>query len=216
MSTGAALYARARRWHLVMLIGLAVSIGGVVVGSRQLPVGVRDGMPTGAPLWAYLPIVTGTLVTLSTCGPVEQVDHVASRAIGRWNAAYATVLLCALAGTAAAVGMLASTWSSAHLDTAAFAVASARNVVTWTGVCLLSARLLRPGQVWLPAIALVFVMEWFGRDANGAARWWAFAVADGADPRTTVLCVTLVAAGLAVTCLDPTWGRPRRARLRGR
>lgn len=188
-------YLRSRRWWAVGLLALGVDLVGLKFGARLLPVGIADGVPVGAPIWAYLPVLTATAATVSAHGPSRALDQCAARPVEMWNAVYAAALACLASGVA--FGVFAAGYGPV------LGLATARNVTAWTGLALLTARVVGPQWSWAPSVGAVFVLEWFGRDSDGVSSWWAFATTSTSDLRTWALVALLVAAGLCATATSP-------------
>ncbi len=188
-------YLRSRRWWAVAVLAIGADLVSLGVGDRLLPVGVADGVPVGAPLWAYLPVIPATMVTISAYGPSRRLDRCAARPVETWNMVYAAALVV----LSSAVALVVFSVARGPI----LGLAGARNCMAWTGLALLAARVIGPQWSWTPAVGVVFVLEWFGRDGDGIPSWWAFASTGTTDPRTWTLVAILVASGLAATVATP-------------
>ena len=210
-----ALYLRSRHVILVTAGSVAVPLAAAAIGLRSLPVGVHGGVPLGAPLWAYLPILSGALVGMSWSGQWETFDRSASRAMSPLNCAFVMAATLAAMGVAILVCLAAGTLEIEHLTAQGgleLGIATARNVLGFVGLCVLGSRILGTGLCWLPAIASVFVFEWFGRDGEGAAYAWAFPVAPPGELTGWLVAVGLWALGMAAIGWSD-WTRSRLQRV---
>lgn len=202
----ASLYLRSRHVGLVLAGTVGVCIASTAIGLRELPVGFRAGDPMGAPLWAYLPILVGALITMGHVGRWPDLERHAARRIAGWNSVFvatvttiAAALSLVLAATAAAIGVGDLESHGGVL----LGAMTARNLIGWTGLCMISARWLGAGLSWLPAIAAVFLFEWFGRDGSGVAFSWAFATAAPGVATPWLVATGMWALGVAVLAVDP-------------
>ena len=193
-------YLRSRRVGLVAASSVAVPLAAAVIGVRSLPVGVHDGVPLGAPLWAYLPILSGAFIGMSWSGQWETFDRTASRAMSHWNRAFIVAATLMAMGVAVLVCLGAGILGLDQLTVRGgleLGQATARNIAGFGGLCALGSKFLGEGLCWLPAILAVFVVEWFGRDSEGTPYAWAFPVAGPGEPTAWVVASALWVLGLA-------------------
>lgn len=199
------LFLRTRR--VIVPITAAVVVQAVTggIGFRELPIGVRDGIPQGAPLWAYLPIVTAALIVLSTTGDFESIDGHAVRPMALWTAGLVLGLIGVTVVLVIAVSLVIGAIGAGDNDVAGgllFGLGSARNIVGWSGTCLVASRLLGARLAFVPAIGLLFVFEWFGRGALGMPASWAFAIAPVASSRSWLVAGACCLLGLVAVLVD--------------
>ena len=202
---GLVLYLRGHHVGVTLAAAAAVSLGCVLVGLRELPVGLSGGVPVGAPLWAYLPIVVGAVLGVSQEGRWRQVDLVAARDLRWWNLTLMTAVLVVAASLVILVATAAGAagWQGLSPQGGArLGLATARNVLAWSGLCLLGARLLGSGLSWAPAVGAIFVLEWFGRDGNGSPYPWAFSAASPEVVTSWVVALALLLPGLGAVFAD--------------
>lgn len=200
------LYLRSRHVGLVLGGTVGVCVGSTVIGLRELPVGFRAGDPVGAPLWAYMPILVGALIAMGHVGRWPDLERHAARRIAGWNGVFAAAVTCiaaalslVVAATVAALGVGDLEGHSGVL----LGAMTARNLIGWTGLCLIGARWLGAGLSWLPAIAAIFLFEWFGRDGSGGAFSWAFATAAPGVLMSWLVAAGMWVLGVAVLSVDP-------------
>lgn len=213
-------FLRSRHVGLVTAGSLAVPCAAAVIGLRSLPVGVHGGVPLGAPLWAYLPILSGAFVGMSWSGHWATFDRTASRAVRIWNDAFVVAATLVAMGVAILVCLIAGVLGIERLTIDGgleLGWATARNVGGFVGLCVLSSRVLGAGLCWLPAIASVFMFEWFGRDGEGTPYPWAFPVAPPGESTAWLVTAGLWALGVAAVGWNAwTWARLRRHSPRSR
>jgi hypothetical protein len=141
-------------------------------------------------MWVLVPFVAGSAVALALATDLADWEQAAARAL--WPRDLACV--AALVGVAGGLFVVASWWSAASTT----ALAGLRNLALFTGLALVSGRLLRPALSWVLPLGLLLPMGYFGYDDTGAPHWWAvpFRLLDGAT--TTAALVTLAIGTCAV------------------
>lgn len=162
---------------LLVSIVIAVAVGTIIV-----PAAFRNGAPTGAPLWAYLPILPASVLYMTLYAATAQSDRIAAQDIKKWNALHYCLSIVFGATLAIALSMLISWLISlfsleASLSSQAsflLGLATMRNMLAWSGIVALGGLLWGHTRAWLLPFFTIFLLEWFGRDAYGLSYWWAF------------------------------------------
>lgn len=194
-------YAQAHQWR-AWLIGLAfVGTCQVLIGSWQVqfpsagPGGVRT-----VSLNVALPVAVAAL----TAGSLH--SHMAAfeaAAAGRWRRLEVVHLVSAtLIGTAVVLGAGATSVSNAAV--------LARAMLIWTGMGVVSGRVLGRHLSWVVPVVSVFPEYYWGIDGLGRVRWWEWIQ----QPATSWPCWWLAAGstvlgGLALWTTPWRWHRTR-------
>lgn len=205
------VFMRPRSPILVVFISIASISVAVFAGSVLLPTGLLGGVPTGAPLWAYLPILPATVGYIALYLKTEKLDSTAATPIAMWNArafvammaisSFLAVLTCQLFSAA---GLLDFTIAEASI----FGLTTARNIFAWAGITACGGFLFGFQSSWIAPLACIFIFEWFGRDAYGMTYWWAFPAVPPTRPGPWIIAAAAISLGWA--CIR--FSGPARAR----
>ncbi len=184
---------------MVLLSGLAVAW----LGDRLAPLPTVAGTQTaGTPSWRMLAMFAGALPVLSLHSRMAALEAVGTARFHRGRA----LRLIMLWATSMAVflGVCAVSVEGRVLEVMAGALPG------WTGLGLLSGRLLGWRQGWiLPALALLLISYWSVQDGTGSYPWWDFSRSPVAEhPVGIGVSLALLAVGALAFWMTP-W------RLRG-
>ncbi|MFJ5828183.1 hypothetical protein [Streptomyces sp. NPDC093089] len=144
-----------------------------------------------------LAMFAGVLPLLALHSPMADLEASATRRFHRGRAMRLTGLWC--------VSMVVFLGTSAIKVEGQVLEAMALALPGWTGVGLLSGRLLGWRQAWvLPALALSILNYWGVRDSNGSYPWWDFTrLPAGEHPLGLAVSLALFAIGLIAFVLTP-------------
>ncbi len=190
------LYARGHRVATCMaaVVGLSAIAG--VWGSVNVSMPTAD--PAGGapvPIWVYLPMPIAALVVAGLHSEMLAVEETASESLRHARAMHVVVVLVfamlCLGGALLVTGQPL---------TAAGAV---RNLLFWTGLALISARLWRWSLAWVLPLAALFPFDWFGLEAAGAKPWaWPML---SPDSRTSWVAAAICLTAGAVSHTQSAW-----------
>lgn len=172
-----ALYLRCRRplGVVAILVTSAVVAGAWGTLDVALPSVSGDGS-ISMPLWVLIPIPAGAAIAAGLATDMSDFEMAAPRTSRMLSICYLACTLLIAAGFQAA---------GLFLGAAESAVAPAiRNLVFWTGLALISGRLLGRRLAWVFPLAALFPFDWFGFDTTtNQPRWWALPIlpSDGAS-----------------------------------
>lgn len=192
------LWLRVRRWRLcaACFIGVIVVIValGDLVASLPALFSVRG---LEIPVALLAPVALSTAIGHGLASGDELLESVAVRPIAWLDTAYVTIWMVGLLVVGAAV----QTAGLAELG-----LAASRNGLGLVGLLLVARPVI--GAAAAPAApALAFVLlAFFGSDASGEPRWWAWTLTPWSDERSWVIGVGLLFVGIAISVR--TWQAP--------
>jgi len=149
------------------------------------PASTRSGYIT-VPLALQVPLIIVCLVASSIEGPMTSLEETGSRTLRSYQIGYLAVASCA-----AAVLVGATAAAMAPLETALVLV---RAVAIWTGMALLSGRVLRWSLAWVLPLASFLPLTYFGADNAGRYYWWYWP----RQPAQQIPCALIAVAALAI------------------
>jgi hypothetical protein len=195
-SNNIARYLRAHHWR-----GLAIAAV-VLVADIALSVHTDVSAPAASnsgyimvPLALQVPLIIVCLVASSIDGKMANLEEAGSRALRRCQVWYLVGASCASAllvgGTAAVIAPLGT------------AVVLVRAVAIWTGMALLSGRVLRWSLAWVLPLASFFPLNYFGADNAGHFYWWYWARQPAGQVPCALIAVGSLAVGACAVALTP-------------
>ncbi len=179
---------------LVLFSGLAV----VWLGDRVAPLPtVASAQAAGTPSWRMLAMFAGVLPVLSLHSRMAELEAVGTTRFHRRRALRLTTLWAT--SMVAFLGICAVSAEGRVLEVMAGALPG------WTGLGLLSGRLLGWRQGWiLPALVLCAVGYWGVQDGTGSYPWWDFTRSPVVDrPMGLGISLGLLAAGVMAYWTTP-------------
>lgn len=179
---------------LVLLSGLAVAW----LGDRLAPLPTVSGAQSaGTPSWRMLAMFAGVLPVLSLHSRMAGLEAVGTTRFHRGRALRLTALW--VASMVVFLGVCAAFVEGRVLEVMAGALPG------WTGLGLLSGRLLGWRQGWiLPALVLLLVGYWSVQDGSGGYPWWDFTRSPVVEkPLGLGISVGLLAVGMMAYWMTP-------------
>ena len=182
------LWIRLRAWRRVGLVVGGTELFVWWAGRHTVPLPSLQGFaaPVPAALLAPLAVAVACAWSLTRC---TELESAASRAVR---------VLDALGILAVAVVVLIAGMAADAVGSTSLGVAAARNTAAYVGLALVGRSLLgaQAGST-LPA-GYVLLASLLGHAPDRTTRWWAFALAPGADRFAAVLAVAVFAAGMVL------------------
>lgn len=179
---------------MVLLSGLSVAW----LGDRLAPLPtVAGAQSAGTPSWRMLAMFAGVLPVLSLHSPMAELEAVGTTLFHRGRALRLTMLWAT--SMAVFLGVCAVSVEGRVLEVMAGALPG------WTGLGLLSGRLLGWRQGWiLPVLVLLLVGYWGVQDGTGSYPWWDFAHSPVLErPMGLGISLGLLAAGMMAYWMTP-------------
>ncbi len=172
---------------LVLLSGLAVTWLGDTLAPLPTVAGARAA---GTPSWRMLAMFAGVLPVLSLHSRMAALEAVGTTRFHRGRALRLTLLWAT--SMAVFLGICAVSVEGRVMEVMAGALPG------WTGLGLVSGRLLGWRQGWiLPALVLLLVGYWGVQDGTGSYPWWDFTRAPVVErPMSLGISLGLLAAGM--------------------
>ncbi|WP_432988433.1 hypothetical protein [Dactylosporangium sp. CA-233914] len=164
-----------------------------------------DTGSTTVQFWRLLAVGSGVLPVLTLAGSMTDLEAIGGRSYHRLRAlvlgvAFVGSSACFLAAVAAGVGTSAM-WQTA------------RALIAWFGIALVSGRVLGFTYAWLLPFATLCAMLYWGFDSDaGQYRWWEFTAQPAGHPASGILAIVLLVVGLAMFTSSP-WRVYRLARF---
>lgn len=177
-------YARPRR-PLALAIGFAAVITTQVLVSGQLA-----SLPSaeGSPIFPYQilpPVAMACLIVAGLSSPCRELEETAAGTALRHAENVQLAVATAIAATSLTV--------TADPGAAAILV---RALLIWTGLALLSGRILGPTLAWVLPLSTTFPLIYFGWDTHTQSRWWNWLDQPTAHVPTWILAAISLAVGL--------------------
>jgi len=190
------LYCSTRRGGWLLVTAGAVALLMAWFGQHEVALPSADGGGPPVPFWRLFAAAAGVLPVLTLVSPLSGLEGASSAQFARCRTA---VLVSALVFSGA-LAVLASLFASESTA----AAMTARAVLAWFGLALLSGRVLAWSLCWvLPWAVLAGIVYW-GYDSSAAAhRWWEFTARPVADVASLLFVTTTLLAGIAAYSLTP-------------
>lgn len=198
-----ALFLKCRRPFGVVAILVASAVVAGVWGTLDvaLPSVSGDGS-ISMPLWVLIPIPAGAAIATGLASDMSDFEIAAPRTSRMILTCYLACALLMAAGLQA-TGLFLGAAESA-------AAPAIRNLVFWTGLALVSGRLLGRRLAWVFPLAALFPFDWFGFDAvTNQPKWWALPILPSNSASWLAAAATML-AGTALALLS----QQRTARLK--
>jgi hypothetical protein len=189
-----ALYIRAHHWRGVAFAAAAMVVDVALSVHTDVSSPTVNGYIT-VPLASQVPLITVSLVISSTDGPMASLEEASSPTLRRcqvWHLVWASCAAALLVGV--------TTLMLAPLGTAIVLV---REVAIWTGMALLSGRVLRWSLAWVLPLASFFPLNYFGTDSAGHFYWWYWARQPAGQVPCLLIAVGSIAVGSCAVALTP-------------
>lgn len=158
------------------------------------PAATNSGYIT-VPLDLQVPLIIVSLVVSSLEGPMTSLEETGSwplRSCQLWYLVGASFAAALLVGATAAI--------MAPLGTAVVLV---RAVAIWSGMALLSGRLLRWSLAWALPLASFLPLTYFGADYAGHYYWWYWPRQPAGQLPCALIAVSSLAIGACAVAITP-------------
>lgn len=169
---------------LVGTVLLAVVNAALGAQTLALPSAVTEGGTNDLPLRNDIPIVIAALLVGGLNGPMRDFEMTAAgilRSAMRWQ--LATGLgIALLIGVGAEYAMMGPEIATRYL----------RSTLIWTGLALISGRLLGMAMAWLIPVASTFPLMYYGD-----RQWWDWTTAPAYSPMTWGVAIASLIVGIA-------------------
>jgi len=189
------LWAATRRVLVTIGVSAVVVVLVVLLGAITASIpALASARGLALPLALIAPLALSTMVGYSLTTGDPAVESTAVRPIAALDTA--SVVLAALA-VSAALGML---------DAAGYAEYGAeagRNAIGFVGLLLIGRAAVGPNAGTAVPVIIVVLLAFFGADAAGEPRWWAWALVDSAERSSWVVSLVLVAVGGSLELTRP-------------
>ncbi len=195
-SNAFARYLRAHHWRglAIAAVALAADVALSVHTDVTAPAASNSGY-ISVPLALQVPLIAVCLVAASIDGKMASLEEAGSRTLRNCQLWYLAGASCAAAllvgGTAAAIAPLGT------------AVVLVRAIAIWTGMALLSGRLLRWSLAWVLPLASFFPLNYFGADNAGRFYWWYWARQPAGQLPCALIAVGSLAVGACAVAITP-------------
>lgn len=181
------LWAATRRVVLNAFVSAAVVVMVWLLGDLTASIpALASARGLAVPLALIAPIVVSSLLGYSLTRGDAVVESASVRPIAALDAA-----LVVVTSTAVFVALVA-------LDAtgqANYGAEAARNALGFAGLLLIGRACIGPNAATALPITFVVLLAFFGADAAGEPRWWAWAVVDSGEPASWTAALGLIGAG---------------------